>query len=220
MAHAAACLVRAARGLFHRGLLVGVDGNLSLRLPSGDILITPSGRVKGWIEPEDLLRVDLDGQVLFGPPGSRPTSELAMHLAAYRARPAVNAVVHAHPPSVVACSVLGLTLLDEALPEAVLITGRPVILPYATPGSAEGGLVVAARASDGDCFVLERHGSLTLGADVDMAFARTESLEQLARLSLLVWQFRGQAAEDLRLSAEQRAALEAVKRSMGWSQLP
>lgn len=214
---AATRLIRAAHSLFHRGLLVGIDGNLSLRLPTGDILTTPSGTVKGWIGPDDLLRVDLDGRVLAGPPGARPTSELAMHLTAYRARPSLGAVVHAHPPAVVACSVLGVPLLVDALPEAVLITGRPVLLPYATPGSTEGGAVLAPRVHDGDCFVLERHGSLTFAADLDLAFARTESLEQLARLSLLAWQLHGAAAADLGLRPEQLAALEAVRRSMGWS---
>ena len=214
---AAECLIRAAHALFERGLIVGIDGNLSLRLPAGDILITPSGTVKGWIGPADLLRVDLDGRVLAGPPGARPTSELAMHLAVYRARPAVGAVVHAHPPSVVACSALGVPLLDDALPEAILITGRPILLPYATPGSSEGARVLAPRVAEGDCFILERHGSLTVAPDLDLAFARTESLEQLARFSLLAWQLRAGQVADLGLPADRAAALAVVRDRMGWA---
>ncbi len=214
--NAAERLIRAARALFERGLLVGIDGNLSLRLPTGDILSTPSGRVKGWIGPDDLLRVDLEGRVLAGPPDARPSSELAMHLAVYEARPSVNAVVHAHPPSVVACSLLGLPLLADALPEAVLITGRPVLLPYATPGSPEGAQVLAPLVHDGDCFVLERHGSLAVADDLDLAFARTESLEQLARLSLLAWQLRSGRVDGLDLAPEQLVALDGVRRRMGW----
>lgn len=214
---AAERLVRAARALFDRGLIVGLDGNLSLRLPAGDILITPSGAVKGWLEPRDLLRVDLQGRVLAGPPGARPSSELAMHLAVYRARPGVGAVVHAHPPSVVACSALGLPLLAAALPEAVLVTGPPVLLPYATPSTDEGAAILAPQVNDGDCFVLERHGSLTVAPGLDLAFARTESLEQLARFSLLAWQVRGGRVAELELTAAQLAALTAVRRRMGWA---
>ncbi len=209
-------LVRAARELYRRGLIVGLDGNLSLRLPDGSILITPSGQVKGWLRPADLLRIDLRGRVLDGPIGRRPSSEIAMHLVAYRERSDIGAVVHAHPPAVVACSVFGLPLLSDALPEALLLTGSPILLPYATPGTAEGAAALAAQVHEGDCFVLERHGSLAVAADIDLAFARTESLEQLARISLQARQLGFRDPQALALDAARQASLAAVRAAMGW----
>lgn len=216
-AGAALQLVRAARALFRRGLMVGLDGNLSVRLGDGSLLITPSGAVKGWLRPRDLLRIDLAGQVIEGPAGARPSSETAMHLAAYRDRPEVRAVIHAHPPALVACSVLALPLFSDALPEALLLTGDPIRLPYATPSTEEGALALAKRVREGNCFVLERHGSLALGESVTMAFARTESLEQLARFSLLARQLGNSEPAALALSAMQQAALVQVREAMGWA---
>lgn len=209
-------LVRAARALYRRGLIVGLDGNLSLRLPDGSVLITPSGQVKGWLRPADLLRIDLQGRVLDGPIGRRPSSEVAMHLVAYRERSDVGAVVHAHPPALVACSVFGLPLLSDALPEALLLTGQPILLPYATPSTAEGAEALAAQVHGGDCFVLERHGSLTVAGDIDLAFARTESLEQLARVSLRARQLGFLDPQALALDAARRASLAGVRAAMGW----
>lgn len=213
---AARQLVRAARALFQRGLVVGLDGNLSLRLPDGSLLITPSGAVKGWLRPRDLLHIDLNGLVIEGPEGARPSSETAMHLAAYKARPEIRAVVHAHPPSLVACSALGLPLFSDALPEALLLTGDPIRLPYATPSTTEGAEAVARRVGEGNCFVLERHGSLALGENLTMAFARTESMEQLARFSLLARQLGLSDPAVLALNATQQAALARVREAMGW----
>src|SRR5262245_15942103 len=80
---------------YQKGYIVGADGNLSARLRDGTILVTPSGAMKGFLEPMHIAHVDATGRVLDG--GPRPSSELAIHLVAYAERADVHAVVHTHP---------------------------------------------------------------------------------------------------------------------------
>jgi len=84
------------RRLYARGLVASFDGNVSVRLPGGLVLTTPTGMCKGFLSPRDLVVVDLDGSVRKG--RRAPSSELGMHLRVYRENPEVGAVVHAHPP--------------------------------------------------------------------------------------------------------------------------
>ena len=95
-------IVRIGQLMHARGLLCGFEGNLSVRLDDERLLMTASGLHKGLMREEQLLVVDLDGRIVVqseGTHGLRPTSELPMHLEAYRQRPDVRAVVHAHPPT-------------------------------------------------------------------------------------------------------------------------
>src|SRR5581483_4573849 len=98
-------IVRVCQRLYERGLVAGPDGNVSVRLADGSILVTPSGFSKVDVTPNDLVRVDLDGQVLDG--AHRPSSELRMHLRLYARRTDINAVVHAHPPTATGFAVAG-----------------------------------------------------------------------------------------------------------------
>lgn len=93
-------LAHTIRRLYERGLVSGVGGNASVLLPSKqEMLITPAGYFKGGVAEGDLVRVSIEGKVVGG---GRPSSELATHLAAYRVRKDVKAVVHGHPPTAVA----------------------------------------------------------------------------------------------------------------------
>ena len=104
-------IVRIGRLMYDRGLIVANDGNISARLDGGRILCTPSGVSKGMLTPEQLLIVDMEGRrVGLTNSANRalsPTSETALHLEAYRQRPDVGGVVHAHPPITVALSIAG-----------------------------------------------------------------------------------------------------------------
>ena len=170
---------------WQRGYLAATDGNVSMRLGPDRVLITPSGRSKALVEPQELLEVDLSGRVLDG--RGRPSTEMGLHLAAYRLRPEVGAVVHAHPPLVCALSAAGRELDLRAIPEALLSLGRVPVVPYASPGILGGDELVRAvepYLADHDALVLAQHGSLTLGANLEGAWARTEKLEAAARLLL------------------------------------
>ncbi|HEX9439758.1 MAG TPA: class II aldolase/adducin family protein, partial [Roseiflexaceae bacterium] len=95
-------IVKIGRMLYDRGLIVAGDGNISARMSDELVITTPAGACKGMLEPEDMVVVDLEGRVRGGV--RKPSSELQMHLAVYQNRPDARAVVHAHPPTAVACT--------------------------------------------------------------------------------------------------------------------
>lgn len=172
------------RRLYARGLVTSVAGNVSAR--EGDrIWIKPTGFSLDAVAPDDLIAVGLDGRVLEG--RHRPSTELPMHLAVYRANPALGAVVHSHSPAATAFAVLGrgLTALTT---EAEMLLGEVVLVPYAAPGSAALGEAVGRRAADPGCraVLLERHGVVAWAEDVWTAYHRAELAEETARVHLLV----------------------------------
>lgn len=175
-------LVAFARLAWKRGLCPASDGNLSLRLADGRVLITPSGSAKGFLRPEDLLEVDEQGQVLAG--AGRPSAELGLHLAVYRAHPQANAVLHAHPPLATAVTMVGLDLDLSGLPEALHSLGQVPTAPYATPGSPELVAAVEPWLPGRRAVLLAHHGSLAWGPDLLTAFTRSEKLEHAARVML------------------------------------
>lgn len=173
-------LARAGAEVVRAGLVVGSGGNLSARV--GDsVWVTGTGTWLDRLTRSSFACVDLTRPGSAG--GVRPSTEVALHLATYRARPDVRAIVHLHPQTV---------LLLDALSERVrLVTTdhafylrRIGVVPYRPPGSAELAEAGAAVAADGyDCMILRRHGCSVLGADVDSALRRALNLEEAARLT-------------------------------------
>ncbi len=183
-------IVRVGQLLYDRSLIVATDGNISARLDDDHILITPSGLCKGLMSAEQLIVIDLNGRKV-GPETAttrdlRPSSETAMHLEAYKQRPDVRAVVHAHPPHAIALSIAGISLADCMLPEAIVFLGLTPTTPYATPSSAENAEAIRRVIRGHDALVLQRHGSLTVGSSPLNAFYRTETLEQIARITYML----------------------------------
>ena len=174
-------LAAVAHTLHSLGLAAGTGGNISLRLEDRTLLATPSGSHKGFLKPGDLIRCDLEGRALGH---GRPTSEMGMHLAVYKARPEIKAVIHAHPPLVTALTVAGVKPEATVLPEAVAGLGNIPIAPYARPGSPEGVKAVEPFVADHQVIVLDRHGCLVMGQDLTQALARVEELEHLARVMI------------------------------------
>ena len=183
-------IVAAGRRLGARGLISAGEGNVSIRLDDGLVLITPSGRRKDELHEGDLLVVpialDPAAAELEAAEAIRPSSDVAIHRAVYAARPDVGAVVHAHLPAAMA-----LTLADEvpdpaALPETALLLPRLPYLPFATPGSRELAAAIAAALAEepapfANAVLLERHGAVAVGATVDEAVDRLELVEVLCR---------------------------------------
>ena len=166
--------------MHRQGLIAGLDGNVSARLPDGRFLATPSASHLGVLEPEDLLVVTLDGTVQHAGSG-RVTSEWAMHRACYQ-RPDVDAVFHAHPVHVVARSLDGEDMPDGVLPEVVVAIGPVPTVPYATTGTGELAKAVGDAIATHNAVVLERHGAVTVGTTIQQACARMEALEHAARI--------------------------------------
>lgn len=178
--------------LMHRlQLIESMSGNISARLPDGNILITPSGLAKGFMQPDQLIVIDPDGNKIRGQAHLKPSSETPMHLEAYRQRPDVQAVVHAHPPHVVALSIAGIDFQALQLPEVIIMLGNVPTTPYATPSSTENRDAIAGLIGQHDAIVLAYHGSLTVAPDLWTAYLRLESLEHTARILYMVHQLGG-----------------------------
>jgi L-fuculose-phosphate aldolase len=174
-------IVRICRMLHRKNYLAATDGNVSVRL--GDrVLVTPSGVHKGLMEPDQVITVDLKGAVIAG--AGKPSSEIQMHLLAYRLRPDVTAVVHAHLPYATSCTLAGISLLEPILPEVVITLGGIPTAPYATPGTAEVPAAIRDFIEDYDAILLSRHGAMTVGRDVTDAYNKMEKLEHTARVVL------------------------------------
>jgi L-fuculose-phosphate aldolase len=181
-------IVRVGRLLYERGLIVAGDGNISARLGDDLIVTTPSGACKGMLTPEDMVIVDMEGR----PRGARrPSSELQLHLAVYRRRPDVQAVVHAHPPTAVACTLVGVRLDERLLPEAIITLGVVPTTPFALSGTPEMDAAITPLLPHHNAILLSHHGALTVGRDLMQAFHRMEQVEQVAKILFMARQLGG-----------------------------
>jgi len=170
------------RQLAERGLIAGQDGNLSVRLTTNRLLVTPAGVIKALLAASDMVEVDGTGRKRRG--RRNPTSELDLHLRILRRRPDVGAVVHAHPPTATGFAVAGEALDAFVLPELILLCGRVPLVPYGAPGSPELGERVERFIGEHDALLLANHGAVTVGRTLDEAWIRMESLEHAARILL------------------------------------
>jgi L-fuculose-phosphate aldolase len=185
-------IVKVGRLMYEKGFICASDGNISARLGPGRLLITPSGLHKGFLATEQILIVDEDGQKVGGYSGIarhlKPTSELPMHLEAYRQRPDIQAVVHAHPPISIALSIAGIPMTDCLLPEVIVFLGIVPTTAYATPSSEENVRAIRELIGRHDALILQRHGSLTVGDSPMQGFMRLETVEQNARIGFMLAQ--------------------------------
>lgn len=175
-------LVETCRRLQARDLIGAGEGNVSVRLGVDRFLVTPSGANKGYLSAADLVVVNGRGEVVEG--RGRASTELGMHLAAYGARPDVQAVVHAHPLTAVALTIAGLPPPNDLVPEAAVTMGEIAVAPFAAPGTGEVAASLAPLWAGHDVIVLERHGAVALGRTLAEAFDRLETLERVARMAL------------------------------------
>ena len=201
-------LAAACRRLHARGLLAGAEGNLSCRLPTGDLLITASGVDKGAITETELLLVCANGSPHHTSRHSvlRPSSELAMHVACYAARSDIRAIVHAHPPAATGFAAAGVPLPANVLPELPVVLGPIALVPYGRPGTPALPLAMLPFLPGHDVFLLANHGVTAVGRSVEEALLRMESVEQAARI-LVVARLLGGAQP---LSPAEAAALASL----------
>lgn len=165
--------------IYRYGMTTTSGGNLSVLDSNGDIWITPGGTDKGVMQGRDVLCMKGDVPT---EPGKRPSVEYPFHKAVYAIRPDVGAVVHAHPPALVAFSVAGKAPDTRVIPQAWSVCGKVGFAPYAVPGSAALGASIAQKFAEGcDVVVLENHGVVAAGRTLLEAFQRFETLEFCAR---------------------------------------
>jgi len=208
-------MAQCCRQLAERGLIAGQDGNLAVRLGPDRVLVTPAGLIKALLGPADMVEVDLRGRKRRG--RRNPTSELDLHLRILTHRPDVGAVVHAHPPVATGFAVAGQDLGAFVLPELILQCGRVPLVPYGTPGTPELGDRLESHLVGHDAWLLANHGAVTVGATLDVAWIRMESLEHAARI-IFTARALGQVNElgrdsALRLEAQRDRARQERKQS-------
>jgi L-fuculose-phosphate aldolase len=202
-----------ARRLHARGWVANHDGNVTARLGAGRYLATPTATSKAEVDAASLLVVDEAGARVSGP--SKPFGELGLHLTVYRARPDVNAVVHAHPPTATGFAVANLPLDRPLIAEAVVSLGVGVpTVPFAPPGEA-ACRALAPFVGAYDAVLLQNHGAMAWGASVEQAYLRLELVEHLARVALVAHQLGGarsvpEVALPALLEARRKAGLGAA----------
>jgi L-fuculose-phosphate aldolase len=207
-------IVRCCRALWERGLIAGVDGNVSVRTGPDRLLVTPRFCLKSELAPADLVEVDLEGRRLGG--SREATTELDLHLRVYRRRTDCGAVVHAHPPAATGFAVAGEGIPGDVLPEITLLMGAVPVVPYGTTGTPALGDAVEPFIPSHDAVLLANHGALTWAPDLRGARIRMESLEHGARI-LLAARTLGTVT---RLSREQIDALQRLRGIARHGQLP
>ncbi|MEV8514944.1 class II aldolase/adducin family protein [Dactylosporangium sp. NPDC051484] len=178
-------LAHVGQAVVQAGLVVGSGGNLSARAPGADeCWVTAAGTWLDRLDRGSFVRIRIsDGAALDSNAKAAPSSELALHLATYRARPDVNAVVHLHPQTVLLLDAIGEPIRLATTDHAFYLR-RVATTPFVPPGRPEVGTLAAEACADGtDCVVLSRHGCSVVADTVELAHKRAFYLEEAARLT-------------------------------------
>jgi L-fuculose-phosphate aldolase len=176
-------IVHYGRMLHARGFVAAMDGNLSVRLSAGRILVTPTCVSKGAMQGRDLVIVDLEGQRVSG--RRNVTSEIGMHLLIYRLRPDIQAIVHAHPPTATGFAAAGIALTEPLVCEVVMGLGCIPLARYGTPGTSELAQTLEPYVPDYDAILMSNHGVVAYGDTLEHAYMKMETVEHFAQIALV-----------------------------------
>jgi ribulose-5-phosphate 4-epimerase/fuculose-1-phosphate aldolase len=200
-------LCEAAESFHERGYAFGSTGNISVR-EGARVWITPTGKSLKGLRPEQLACVSTDGESLNE---NRPSKEFPFHLAVYKRRDDVRAVVHLHTTYSVALSCLDSLDPDDPLPPLTpyyfMRVAPLAVLPYFRPGSEDLAAAVGEAAARHDCMLLRNHGVVCAGSTLTESVDRAEELEQTARLYFIL---RGECVRHLTFEE-----VEELKRTFG-----
>ncbi len=202
-------ILLAGNRLYQRGFVAANDGNISARMSDGTVWATPTGVSKAGMRADMLVRLAPDGTVLEG--SRRVSSEIALHLAIYRQDASIGGVVHTHSPWATAWAAYGEPFDQAVCLDAALQLGVVPCAPYAPTGSAALAESVVPLVPGHTAALLEHHGAVTWGTDVEQALFRTESLEH----SLQIYANQLAFGRVRLLSAAQLAQLEPIKAKYG-----
>ena len=174
------------KSMFDRGLTGGSSGNISVRLSDGSLLVTPTGKSMGFLDPAEISHIATDGSLLSG---LKPTKEIPLHSAFYETRSQSGAVVHLHSSHSVAVSVLPDIDENDVLPPitayGVMKLGKVKLLPFFMPGDPAMGDAVRGLAGKRSAVLLAHHGPVVAGKDLEAAVFAMEELEETAKLTML-----------------------------------
>src|ERR1044071_4373701 len=177
-------IVEIGRRVYEMGFIAASDGNVSARLNDGTILTTPTMVCKGRMTEDMLVLVDINGQKIRREERN-PSSEFSMHKEIYQMRPDVHAIVHAHPPFGTGFAVANVALDQPLLSEVILTLGCVPLTAYGTPSTVELSDSLKPYIPHHDALLLANHGAVAYGADLESAFAKMETLEHFAKITLI-----------------------------------
>jgi L-fuculose-phosphate aldolase len=183
-------LVAVCRDLYAHGFVTASDGNVSSRLPNGNILATPTSLNKGRVVESDLVEVTVDGVIVRE--GRAPSTELGMHLYIYRQRPDVHAVVHAHPTYATGFAAAHIPLDKPLLPEVILGLGPIPLATFAVTSTQEVADSIAPYVQSSSAILLANHGVVTFGKDLDDAYFKMEKVEHAAHITFVARMLGGE----------------------------
>ena len=172
------------RRVYNRGFAAANDGNISIRVGENEVLCSPTMICKGFMQPDDICAVDMEGKQIAGK--RKRTSEVLLHLAIMKQRDDVKAVVHCHPPHATAFAVAREPIPQCILPEIEVFMGEVPIAPYETPGGQAFAETVVPFVKNGtNTIILTNHGTVSFGAHLEEAYWKTEILDAYCRILLL-----------------------------------
>ncbi|MFO1022039.1 MAG: class II aldolase/adducin family protein [Planctomycetales bacterium] len=178
------------RRVYNKGFAAANDGNISIRVGENEVLCSPTMICKGFMKPDDICAVDLDGNQIAGK--RKRTSEILLHLAIMRARPEVQAVVHCHPPHATAFAVAREPIPQCILPEIEVFLGEIPMAPYETPGGQKFADTVLPFLKPGtNTVILSNHGTVSFGKNLEEAYWKTEIVDAYCRILILAKQIGG-----------------------------
>jgi L-fuculose-phosphate aldolase len=192
------------RRVYAKGFAAANDGNISYRLSEDRVLCTPTRVSKGFMKPDDLCIVDMDGKQVSGK--RKRSSEILLHLAILKARPDARSCVHCHPPHATAFAITHEPIPKCIMPEFEVFLGEVAITPYETPGGQAFADTVIPYVKDTDTIILANHGTITCGSDLEDAYFKTEIIDAYCRILILAKQL----GRDINFYSDEKAA-ELIK---------
>ncbi|MEZ6069338.1 MAG: class II aldolase/adducin family protein [Pirellulales bacterium] len=169
--------------LYKKGFAAANDGNISYRISDNEVLCSPTMICKGFMKPDDLCTVDMDGNQLSG--RRKRTSEILLHLAIMKERPEIKSVVHCHPPHATAFAIAREPIPQCVLPEVEVFLGDVPIARYDTPGSQSFADTILPYVKKSNVIILANHGTVSFGETVEQAYWSTEILDSYCRMLML-----------------------------------
>jgi L-fuculose-phosphate aldolase len=169
--------------LYKKGFAAANDGNISYRVSENEVVCTPTMISKGFMKPDDLCVVDMDGNQVSG--RRKRTSEIKLHLAIMKRRPEVKSVVHCHPPHATAFGIAREPVPQCVLPEVEIFLGDVPIARYETPGGQDFADTILPFVDKSNVIILANHGTVSWGETVEKAYWWTEVLDAYCRMLML-----------------------------------
>jgi L-fuculose-phosphate aldolase len=199
------------RRIYAKGFAAANDGNITVRISDKEVLCTPTMTCKGFLKPEDISIIDMEGKQLSGV--KKRSSEALLHLEIFKARPDVKSVVHCHPPHATAFAIAREPIPQCVLPEVEVFLGDVPITKYETPGGKQFAETVLPFVAKTNVIILANHGTVSFGENVERAYWWTEILDAYCNMLMMA---RGLGKINF-FSEEKERELLDLKQKWGWT---